>query len=127
MLISNIRPYFQKIWRASSDGGCSTDVLAFRAYDPASASCLYFTLRRPKFFDYMMKGAKGTKMPRGDKKQMMEYLVPDSVDLETAKALDSIVAQMAYNDMESTSLTDLRDTLLSKLMFGEIDVSKVTI
>ena len=31
ILISNIRPYLKKIWFADSNGGCSTDVLVFRA------------------------------------------------------------------------------------------------
>ena len=64
-------------------------------------------------------------MPRGDKKQMMEYLVPSSVDSETTKILDRVVAQMAGNALEATRLVELRDVLLSKLMSGEIDVSNV--
>ena len=125
VLVSNIRPYFKKIWRASFEGGCSTDVLVFRAKDASYSSCLYFSLRRIQFFDFVMKGAKGTKMPRGDKKQMMEYLVPSSVDSETTKILDRVVAQMASNALEATRLVELRDVLLSKLMSGEIDVSNV--
>ena len=127
VLVSNIRPYFKKIWRASFEGGCSTDVLVFRAKDASYSSCLYFSLRRIQFFDFVMKGAKGTKMPRGDKKQMMEYLVPSSVDSETTKILDRVVAQMASNALEATRLVELRDVLLSKLMSGEIDVSQVDI
>ena len=31
ILISNIRPYFKKIWQADKIGGCSADVLCIRA------------------------------------------------------------------------------------------------
>ena len=33
VLVSNIRPYFKKIWKAEFDGGCSNDVLVFYAND----------------------------------------------------------------------------------------------
>ena len=58
VLVSNIRPYFKKIWRASFEGGCSTDVLVFRAKDASYSSCLYFSLRRIQFFDFVMKRAR---------------------------------------------------------------------
>jgi type I restriction enzyme S subunit len=31
ILVSNIRPYFKKIWYATQNGGCSNDVLVFKA------------------------------------------------------------------------------------------------
>lgn len=31
VLVSNIRPYFKKIWHAGHDGACSNDVLVFEA------------------------------------------------------------------------------------------------
>lgn len=67
-LISNIRPYFKKIWYAPFEGTCSGDVIVFRANDPSNAPYLHACLRQDSFFDYVMQGAKGTKMPRGDKK-----------------------------------------------------------
>ncbi|MDR2976136.1 MAG: hypothetical protein LBV19_02335 [Streptococcaceae bacterium] len=38
VLISNIRPYFKKIWYAENDGGCSNDVLVIRAKDNTNSS-----------------------------------------------------------------------------------------
>lgn len=72
ILISNIRPYFKKIWLAQFDGGASNDVLIIRP-KKISNEQLYFTLMNDKFFDYMTGTAKGTKMPRGDKHAVMEY------------------------------------------------------
>ncbi len=76
VLVSNIRPYFKKIWYASFDGGCSNDVLVFRAKEGISSRFLYYVLADDTFFDYSMATSKGTKMPRGDKKAIMEYEVP---------------------------------------------------
>lgn len=77
VLVSNIRPYFKKIWYASFDGGCSNDVLVFRAKEGISSRFLHYVLADDTFFDYSMATSKGTKMPRGDKKAIMEYEVPE--------------------------------------------------
>lgn len=76
VLIANIRPYLKKIWFADIDGGASSDVLVFRAKEGHSPSFLYAVLLQDSFFDYVMKGAKGSKMPRGDKNQILRYEMP---------------------------------------------------
>lgn len=76
VLVSNIRPYFKKIWLAQSDGGCSNDVLVFYAKSGVDYDFLYYVLADDKFFEYSMSTAKGTKMPRGDKNALMNYVIP---------------------------------------------------
>lgn len=76
VLVSNIRPYFKKIWFAEFDGGCSNDVLVFRAKEGMSKRFLYYVLADDIFFEYSMATSKGTKMPRGDKTAIMKYEVP---------------------------------------------------
>lgn len=76
VLVSNIRPYFKKIWFASFDGGCSNDVLVFRAKEGVSKRFLHYILADDAFFDYSMATSKGTKMPRGDKVAIMQYELP---------------------------------------------------
>ena len=76
ILIANIRPYLKKIWFADIDGGASSDVLVFRAKEGHSPSFLYAVLLQDSFFDYVMQGAKGSKMPRGDKEQILRYEMP---------------------------------------------------
>jgi type I restriction enzyme S subunit len=80
ILLSNIRPYLKKIWRATNSGGCSGDVLAVRIshrfkgiIDPGF---LYYLLSSDEFFAYSMQHAKGAKMPRGSKAAIMNYAVP---------------------------------------------------
>lgn len=75
ILISNIRPYFKKIWKAEYDGGCSNDVLVLRANDDCYIDFLYYALASDSFFDYATATAKGTKMPRGDKTAIMDFMV----------------------------------------------------
>ena len=127
-LISNIRPYFKKIVYCEDNCGCSTDVLCFTPVQPKYAAYLFSTLYADKFFAFMVSGSKGTKMPRGDKQQIMSY----SVTLPSADELDEfnglalpILAQLYSNRVENKRLSAIRDALLPKLMSGEIDVSDI--
>lgn len=90
VLVSNIRPYFKKIWSANYDGVCSNDVLVFRAKNTADANFLYYVLANDDFFVYSMATSKGTKMPRGDKASIMKYEV-ESFDLNTQRKIASIL------------------------------------
>ena len=74
-LISNIRPYFKKIWFANTRGGCSNDVLVYKPNNGINDKWLYYLLSQDSFFDFVMSGTKGTKMPRGDKSQIMKFPV----------------------------------------------------
>lgn len=78
ILISNIRPYLKKIWFADKDGGCSKDVLVLRSADVNKylPKYIFYMLRRDVFFDYVMEGKKGVKMPRGNKEDIMKYKIP---------------------------------------------------
>lgn len=78
ILISNIRPYLKKVWMATHDGGCSNDVLVFRNQKPSILlnDYLYYLLSCDLFFDYMMVGKTGVKMPRGDKKIIPNFDIP---------------------------------------------------
>lgn len=85
ILISNIRPYLKKIWMAENNGGCSNDVLVFRNLMPERVvtEYLYNILSLDIFFDYMMVGKKGIKMPRGNKKGILNFLVPiPTIDIQ---------------------------------------------
>ena len=73
ILVSNIRPYFKKIWLATTSGGCSNDVLVFRAKKDVNPFYLYYILSDDRFFNYATATSKGTKMPRGDKIAIMNY------------------------------------------------------
>lgn len=95
VLVSNIRPYFKKIWFSDCNGGCSNDVLVFRAKDGTNARFLYYVLADDAFFDYSTATSKGTKMPRGDKTAIMQYEVP-YFDLKTQKKIARILTDIDY-------------------------------
>lgn len=125
ILISNIRPYFKKIWLASHSGGRSNDVLEFKVKAAGTEGYLYSLLCQDSFFEYMMATSKGTKMPRGDKQAIMNWAVAvPSVDLrelfseQVSLFQDSVVSR----NEQSVCLADLRDSLLPKLLSGQITI-----
>ena len=127
-LISNIRPYFKKIVYCEDKCGCSTDVLCFTPSQPHYSAYLFSTLYADKFFAFMVAGSKGTKMPRGDKQQIMTYpvVLPSEEELAGFNTIASPLLEQIYsNRAENKRLSILRDTLLPKLMSGEINVSAV--
>ena len=93
VLVSNIRPYFKKIWQARYDGGCSNDVLVFVPKSTTDRDFLYYLLADDDFFTYSMATSKGTKMPRGDKTSIMQYEVP-MVDFGTQKKIASVLKSL---------------------------------
>ena len=127
-LISNIRPYFKKIVYCEDNCGCSTDVPCFTPSQPRYSAYLFSTLYADKFFAFMVAGSKGTKMPRGDKQQIMTYpvVLPSEEELAGFNTIASPLLEQIYsNSAENKRLSILRDTLLPKLMSGEIDVSAI--
>ena len=127
-LISNIRPYFKKIVYCEDKCGCSTDVLCFTPSQPCYSAYLFSTLYADKFFAFMVAGSKGTKMPRGDKQQIMTYpvVLPSEEELAGFNTIASpLLEQIHSNRAENKRLSILRDTLLPKLMSGEINVSAI--
>jgi len=130
VLISNIRPYFKKILYCHREGGCSSDVLCFSPSSKKLSAFLYGVLYSDSFFDFMVAGSKGTKMPRGDKQQIMTYpiYVPTNDELDEYNAIAMPILDDIYrNTMENSNLSSLRDTLLPRLISGEVDVSSVKI
>lgn len=93
VLVSNIRPYFKKIWRAKYDGGCSNDVLVFQGNSNIDGDFLYYVLANDDFFAYSMATSKGTKMPRGDKTSIMQYEVT-KFDKDTQKRIARILRSL---------------------------------
>ena len=107
VLVSNIRPYFKKIWHAEFEGGCSNDVLVFRARGNTDPGFLYYVLSNDEFFKYSMATSKGTKMPRGDKRAIMEYEVPKyplSVQRKIASLLRTIDEKIVINNAINNNL-----------------------
>ncbi|WP_051353670.1 restriction endonuclease subunit S [Atopobium fossor] len=118
ILISNIRPYFKKIWQANYDGCCSPDVLVFEP-SHCDAEYLYWLLSDDAFFNYMVSTTKGTKMPRGDKSAIMHYTL-EHMDAGKQRAIAGVMNPIreliTTNQRTNDNLEDLGQTLLARYL-----------
>lgn len=105
ILISNIRPYLKKIWFADKEGGCSKDVLVLRSADASKylPKYIFYMVRRDAFFDYVMEGKKGVKMPRGNKEDIQKYQIP----IPPIEEQRHIVSQIEALELEITKARNL--------------------
>ena len=117
-LVSNIRPYLKKVWVADKEGGASNDVIVIRAKQrllPQYFSCL---LKNDAFIDYVMTGAKGVKMPRGDIGSMKAYptLYPSIPEQQKiAECLSSVDELMAAQARKVDALKTHKKGLMQQL------------
>ncbi|MGK4078470.1 restriction endonuclease subunit S [Ligilactobacillus salivarius] len=117
VLISNIRPYFKKIWMADRNGTRSGDILAFRVNkSDILQKYLYCILQSDIFFDYVMASAKGTKMPRGDKNAILdfEFEVPSiEKQKKVYKPILTIEKKINLNNKINTNLNSLLECIFN--------------
>ncbi|WP_339934620.1 restriction endonuclease subunit S [Vreelandella glaciei] len=121
ILIANIRPYLKKVWVADRDGAASNDVVVVRPMKGIKGSFLSALLRSEVFIDYVMKGAKGVKMPRGDVSLMKDYSLAVPCPKEQQKIADClscldelIAAQMLKIDALKTHKKGLMQQLFPR-------------
>ena len=103
ILLGNIRPYLKKIWFANNDGGANGDVVVLRpTTSTITPRYLYHILASDDFFLFNMQHAKGAKMPRGNKQQILKYIIPIPPLAEQAR----IVNILDKFDALTNSLTE---------------------
>jgi type I restriction enzyme S subunit len=127
-LFGKLRPYFHKVGIAVTDGVCSTDILVVRPIDEAFYGFVIMLISSDEFIEYTKRLSNGSKMPRTNWKDMGKYniVIPPK---ELAQRFSDMVAPMfrkiKNNIAENKSLEGIRDTLLPKLISGELSVSAV--
>ena len=144
ILISNIRPYLKKVWKATFNGGCSSDVFVLKANDNIESDYLHYVIANDKFINFVMSGAKGVKMPRGDKKQMKTYslslpqiqeqkkigkmlsllderIATQNKIIEDLKKLNAQIAERLFNGMNGNvvALSEVCNILKGKQINGD--------
>ena len=144
ILISNIRPYLKKVWKATYNGGCSSDVFVLKANDNIESDYLHYVIANDKFINFVMSGAKGVKMPRGDKKQMKTYslslpqiqeqkkigkmlsllderIATQNKIIEDLKKLNAQIAERLFNGMNGNvvALSEVCNILKGKQINGD--------
>ena len=123
ILFGKLRPYFHKVGIAPVSGVCSTDIVVLRAKRPQMSAFVLFCASSATFVTYTTQTSTGTKMPRTSWQTMSKYELCQPTD-PAAHAFDHVVRpileRIVANVQESVTLGVLRDTLLPKLVSGEL-------
>lgn len=129
LLFGSIRPYFGKVGFSPINGVVTGTVHSFKPIDDIYYSLVLSLISSKTFINYTVSVSKGTKMPsvKWDDFINYEFAIPDDLSKigEYNKILLPLIHKIEKNILEIQRLTKLRDTLLPKLMSGEIDVSEV--
>ena len=125
ILFGKLRPYFHKVGVAPVDGVCSTDIVVVT---PRAEKWFGFVLGHVSseaFVEHTNAGATGTKMPRtswGDMARYAVVLPPDPIAKAFTEQIRPSVRRILASIHQSCTLAALRDTLLPKLISGELRV-----
>lgn len=109
----------------------STDLVKVLPKEGVSRFVLAGALKYAGFKAHALGYVNGTTVLHMSKKALPEYGLPYPDDVSVLKPLaeasESICQKIAINQDQSRTLAQLRDTLLPKLMSGELDVDDVKI
>ena len=128
ILFGKLRPYFHKIGVAPIDGVCSTDILVIQPIDSEWFGVVLGLVSSDDFVAYTDAYSQGTRMPRTNWKDMSSYkTVLPKVEIahKYTEFIQPIVKRIIENIHESHTLSQTRDTLLPKLLSGEIRLDDV--
>ncbi len=123
ILFGKLRPYFHKVGVAPLDGVCSTDIVVLT---PRTQEWFGFVLGHVSsdaFVEHTNAGSTGTKMPRTSWGDMARYAVvipPENVAKAFTSQIRDSVNHIIASIHASRTLAALRDTLLPKLVSGEL-------
>lgn len=126
-LFGKLRPYFHKVGISPVDGICSTDIIVVRPKAPEWASFVLSVISSDNFVEHTNAGSSGTRMPRTNWGEMGRYEVvipPVPVAAAFEAALSAMRDRIVAGVHEARTLATLRDTLLPKLMCGELRVGE---
>lgn len=125
ILFGKLRPYFHKVAIASGSGICSTDVIVARAKESWMHAYVALSLFQDAVVAYATRASTGTRMPRTNWKTLASYVqvIPDRDTMCSFQTLvEPMLATMESLVNESQTLAQTRDTLLPKLISGELQV-----
>lgn len=135
VMISKLNPDTKRIWRPlclSDNPVCSTEFIVYEAVNPKYKDYIYSLIDSQSFSDYLCAHTTGStnSRQRATPKTTLNFpcvLPTDDILSQFCGVVTPIYNQIGANLIENQSLSSLRNTLLPKLMNGEIDVSEVKI
>lgn len=123
VLFGKLRPYFHKVVIAPFQGVCSTDILVCQAAQPAYHGLVVMQLFSEKLIDYADRLSNGAKMPRIGWSDLAAYpiVIPSpAIAAAYTTVIAPLLKRMKANVFQAQTLATLRDTLLPRLISGQL-------
>ncbi len=135
IMISKLNPNTKRVWRPmylTEFAVSSTEFIIFEANNPIYKDFIYSIIDSVDFMDWMCAHTTGStnSRQRTIPSTTLEFKVPiacDEIISEFCAIVSPMYDKISQNICENQKLVKIRDTLLPKLMSGEIDVSDITI
>jgi type I restriction enzyme S subunit len=127
ILFGKLNPHFHKVGVAPIDGVCSTDILVIQPIDAGWFGVVLSLISSDNFVAYTTAFSKGTTLPRTNWKDMSNYkTVLPKVEIahKYSEFIQPIIKRIVENIHQSHTLSQIRDTLLPKLLSGETRVNE---
>ena len=134
-MISKLNPTTKRVWRPycmTDNAVCSTEFIVYKAKDRKLTDFLYSLIDSAAFSDFMCSHVTGSTGSRqrttpSDTLQYQFYMPSEGEVAEFSAIVAPMYEQIRVNAIENARLKTLRDTLLPRLISGEIDVSDIDI
>lgn len=124
--LENGKTAFVDFLEENEIGWGSTEFIVMRAKNPLPKEFTYFLARTDDFRSFAISNMSGTSGRQRVPNDCFEQYLMILPDVNTCKKFgefaSSVIKKMQGNDLESKTLSTLRDTLLPKLLSGEIEV-----
>ena len=126
ILFGKLRPYFHKVGVAPFDGVCSTDILVLAPKSPEWFGFLLGHASSDELIQFTDLASTGTKMPRTNWSDISSFKValpPKPIADAFTRNIQPMLDRIHANLHQSRTLATLRDTLLPKLLSGELSAA----
>lgn len=135
VMISKLNPDTKRIWRPlclSAHSVCSTEFIVYEAKKQDQRDYIYSILDSTPFLNHLCSHTTGStnSRQRATPKSTLDFtlcLPPDSIIEDFCQIVTPMYDLIASNIVENQSLAKTRDSLLPRLMSGELDVSNIQI
>ena len=131
-LFSKLNPRIKRVWfldKMDDNSICSTEFVPYKAKEESKSTLLYSLINSQGFYDFVMSmvnGATGSHQ-RFHSEDSLKYKIAynETCSLKYCEIATPVINKILDNRDESRRLATLRDTLLPKLMSGELKVNDV--
>ena len=133
-LFSKLNPRIKRVWyvdKLALNSICSTEFVPYTAKIESNSTFIYELINSQRFYDFIMSmvnGATGSHQrfhPEESLKLLIAY--SENAIKKFCVFATPVINQVLSNREESHRLASLRDTLLPRLMSGELKVNDVNI